>query len=452
MIKKKKNVYMILMLGLIFFAISHVFTIIYIENDYKYKDIGLLPFLLYLYQTEAPKFILSILQFKLIAMPNIVWKILDIGIMISLIYSLGEICLEKDAELGNQLQSKRIILLGLVCSYPFTQMGIFGWIETTINYSWPLGLGLFVIVSLIWIARERKIRSYQYILFVASLIITCNSMPMASIMLIGFIIALRYYRKNAIVYSKLYIYSGSVIILVSLAFSINSLVSAVYGVMNAIIYDTESAEILGTGKFVASYTGIFENLLLGPNLIFFILCAVLMIGMFYKSQNRIKRTIACVPVLVDIFFTSFFGIQKVEARFNKYILPRVADEKQCEYILQIAMVIAFTVVILSIIMTLCWTISQNSQILGVILLALGIGLLIGIGSSVLTPTLVGHAEVYIYIYFAMISTVLLLLKEVDIPNKSIWYKGLYICCVVGALLNLRLTICIATKMRLLLHL
>ncbi len=104
------------------------------------------------------------------------WFILNIVVWVILYYSLDKIIND-----SKSVYVKWAIVLSLL-SYRHYYMASAGWIGTTINYSWPLALGVFSLIPFTKILRNIKITSWEWFLFYLALLFASNFEQMTLIL------------------------------------------------------------------------------------------------------------------------------------------------------------------------------------------------------------------------------------------------------------------------------
>ena len=120
-----------------------------------------------------------------------IWKICNTLIFLLLYYSFKKILNQKNDFFIN------CIIVILIMLYSYTDMSSAGWSPTTINYLWPLALGMFCIIPVSNILKDKKNSYLMYFLTIPCLIFATNQEQCACI-LTGFMLLflLYYYIKT----------------------------------------------------------------------------------------------------------------------------------------------------------------------------------------------------------------------------------------------------------------
>lgn len=134
------------------------------------------------YMQWSSRFLIEMVLVVIASLPLIVWKVLDTLMIVLLFYS------------GNKLlniKNRKILIfeIFLIMTLPWKVFGETGWIATTLNYTWPITLGLYGFSILL----EKKINIFKQIMAFFCIIFACNQEQMCCVML-AFIIICFYIR------------------------------------------------------------------------------------------------------------------------------------------------------------------------------------------------------------------------------------------------------------------
>ena len=80
-----------------------------------------------------------------------------------------------------------LMILWIVLLYPYERMSTAGWAATTVNYVWPLSLGLFSLLSIRKMWDGEKINFLSGFFYVISSIFACNQELCCGILLITYL-------------------------------------------------------------------------------------------------------------------------------------------------------------------------------------------------------------------------------------------------------------------------
>lgn len=111
-------------------------------------------------------------------MPTICWHVLDILMVLLIGY-----CLDKLTHIKNQ-KIKYLSIFTFLMMYQVSTMCSAGWIATTINYSWVVATGLYVVLNIQRIRLGQKISAGSYIMALLAALFAMNHEQMNGLMLL----------------------------------------------------------------------------------------------------------------------------------------------------------------------------------------------------------------------------------------------------------------------------
>ena len=141
-------------------------------DDIKYAKVltnqSLVDYINYRYYNWSSRLIIDGLLVILTHIDMIIWKILDV-----IIYTFGVYYIIK---LVNKKYSKKMAYFGvlLFLMYPFYEMASAGWISTTLNYSWCFAFGIISFIPLIYEVQGEKVNRYMYVISFLALLFATN--------------------------------------------------------------------------------------------------------------------------------------------------------------------------------------------------------------------------------------------------------------------------------------
>ncbi len=168
-------------------------------------------FLVGRYQTWSSRLIIETLMVALIKVPFVIWTALTSLLFTLTGYLIVEMFTEKRFE-------DILLTLSLLLLYPITHMRSAGWIATTLNYQYPLTLGLVALKVLYDYYQNRTISLGKKIISTLCLVFACNAEQAALIIFCFYFLIILY---NKIKYDKkpsLYILVNLIIALLSILF------------------------------------------------------------------------------------------------------------------------------------------------------------------------------------------------------------------------------------------
>lgn len=170
---KIKWAYVVLFLGMLFLHKEMT----YFGDDFYFleasKSQDWFAFLQMRYATWSSRMLIEIVTLWVMTKPLMLWKIIDSGIMVLLAYSV-EICFLKSSSKKNAWFVAFALLL-----YPIFHMSTAGWVTTSINYMWPVALGLYAMIPIRRRFEGKNNNLIQIIATSAALIFACSNEQVA---------------------------------------------------------------------------------------------------------------------------------------------------------------------------------------------------------------------------------------------------------------------------------
>lgn len=156
-------------------ALYHMILPISFGDDVVYKTIldeqTLGEFLRFQWENWTSRILIEFVLLSIIKY-DLLWRILDTVFVVTLGTMLGKITREK-------VFSYAILLL-----YPFHEMASAGWINTTLNYLWPLWSGMLIFTNYQKYMTGEKLHWSVYLWSIPAVLFACDQEQMAVVMLI----------------------------------------------------------------------------------------------------------------------------------------------------------------------------------------------------------------------------------------------------------------------------
>ncbi|MDO4975329.1 MAG: DUF6056 family protein, partial [Alphaproteobacteria bacterium] len=373
----------------------------------------------------------AIIEFVLISIVRFpfVWRILNAAITV-----LGAVSISKIFSYKNTKNINWIICALIFCT-PMNLYNSAGWIATTLNYSWPLFLGLFSILPIKKIIYNEKINWYEYILYFAAMIYATNQEQMCCILLgtyFSFLVYLLFKYKKINVFMLFAVLINIVSFILTIINKGNQFRKE-FSIKSS-FPDFEQVNFFR--KIEMGYSSTLFEFIMKHNFIFFIFTLLIFICVYALKRNKVFRLISLIPVgsififgfLSDFIDRYFPGITSIKNSMTPYgtgitlFSPKtwVPD-------------IILTLVCLSILFSL-YVILENKKtyILTLFILTLGFASRMIMSFS---PTIwVSGPRTCIFMYFSIIITLFILYQEVYTKLKRELFFVDEIIFVLSALL------------------
>lgn len=425
----------------LFYSLFHIFLSPSYWDDKQYRNAlghsieNLIPFLIHGYKLQTSRTAIEFVIGILSLLPHVVWKVLDI-LVIVLLYKELKWFIDRVFKIGGK--ETAWILALLLCAYPFSTMASAGWLATTTNYLWVIAFGMYA-SNKIWksIVLEEKLSVKEYILVVMALIYSACFETMAILMFGGCVIGILYqkFRKRVKISPVMWI-SLLIIIL-----CIGSIVVCP-GNRNRLQYDVgywmeEFEQLNFVDKIRIGIVHAFMHFVSIPSPIFFILNVECFILTCIKVRHFGKRIVAVLPLMINIGWTGYYLINYfVGNKAMTYQVPEPLLKGGPDTIEQIGLCISVLIWFASLFYSM-WTAFEKKVnfYLCIIILVIGCIPEIVVG---LTPTVVtSMLRTTIYLYMAMILIIVCFWGEIQTAWKSFVCLRLlgYITAAGGILLN-----------------
>lgn len=176
-----------------------------------------------------------------------------------------------------------------------------GWIATTLNYSWPLYIGLFSLCLVKKISSEGKLRWYEYPLLILSSAFASNHEQMCiTLFLLYSSFSVYYIYKNKKI---------KISLLMPLVVNISSLVYELTCPGNKVRYSVSIAysfvdfdSISLCRKLELGFSSTLHEITIKANLISFVFALLIFLCVISKNKKSVNRFISGIPLIAFITF------------------------------------------------------------------------------------------------------------------------------------------------------
>ena len=152
----KNHIWVIYLILFVFMVVRHASVKLGVADDVWFLEqskMGLIKYTQMRIQTWTSRNIIELVMLVLLNINKWVWIILDSGMFVLILHSLRKIvCSTKENDWLITLFLMFIIML-----FPFGTFGVAGWYATTLNYEWPLALGLYGLSYITQVLSNEKI-------------------------------------------------------------------------------------------------------------------------------------------------------------------------------------------------------------------------------------------------------------------------------------------------------
>ena len=169
-------------------VIAHLVFHAEIADDISFSSIPLNELFTWLstrYETWSSRVLIELVLVVSLKLPVIVWALINSFMLFLLAYSISYLFTK------NGVREKFIVLFS-VFLFPMVLMSEAGWYATTINYIWPLALGVFSCIPIKKKLMQEPIKLWMYPIYVVSLLFACNHELMCAILFVFYGLFLLY--------------------------------------------------------------------------------------------------------------------------------------------------------------------------------------------------------------------------------------------------------------------
>jgi hypothetical protein len=371
-------------------------------------DSGLMPWLQNRYQTWSSRLLLETTLVLVLRLPFIAWITLDIG-MILLLFSSLRLLLAPEKKLKESM-----ILVLLVCLYPFFHMGSAGWVSTTVIYLWPLSLAAYAFSGMVRFMRGEHIRWYRWLMYGASAFYGCNNELIAMMVLAAGIggLVLAAHKKMPLTVPVF----GMVLSLGCLAFAVTTPGNSVRMASETASWMPVFPALSLLDKMRIGIVSTMEHFLSIPNAVLFLFLLLIAIIVFRECDSFKKRVAGALPLLIQLAYGVYFAVEKLFfTRDFSYSVPEIEPESVSGMLFQGMMAAAFAVMLLCIAFSLSWILRDKRKLI-LYLLALGAALATRLSLSFSPTVLASGTRTYMFIYIVLLAITFLLWKR-GLPKK-----------------------------------
>lgn len=376
------------------------------------------------YSGWSSRILIEIVLIGLLQLPKIIWVLLDSSMMLLLAYSISKLFNHKRKESVNWV----ICLLCLI--YPFFDMCSAGWYATTLNYLWPLALGMFAMIPIKNAYQSKKEKKYMYPLYSLSLLFACNHEQMCAIIFcFYFLFIIDLWRKKKL----------TKFIIFQFFLALASFLFIILCPGNGMRKELEMDRWYPTyGKFHLVhkvYLGIVSMIAVSTfelNILLLILSVILLLVSIYQKKKPIWIFIASMPLMIismfsvfpNLFASAFPGVGRVIDYAGTFtqMVPYIAFNQVETY-----MVLGLCLLLIGSITLTCYTCAKEKERLLIPLVALA-----GFASRIMmgfSPTVYASGKrTFLFLNFAFIILIIYFSKEL-IKNKK--FKNIYIGILVA---------------------
>ncbi len=374
------------------------------------------------------------------ALPNYVWKTLDVIMILVLYHYLSQVIKLLSVPKSNSASraSARPWVLLFFLSFPYCLFATAGWMTTTIAYAWTFST-LFYSLFLFLSASADSSRSFQWYtyIFYELAVLYCANCNLVSFSLAVILLFIYLNCKTKSKACRILFWEGMFGSILNIVMFLVCPGNQVRNIEDARYHDTaELLELSLGGHLRMGINSTFYHFVSIPNAVLFTFCLLLAVCVFYKTSKKAIRICSCVPLALDVFWTGYvFFNYTLPNRTLTYIYPdalfQVCPAAEQYFALASALVMVFLMCYFLAYLT---DFSYLSWILTGILLVLGLFPCVALGFT--TTVSASVMRVASFFYFSIILCACVLIHVCHLFANKLWKYLFYVLGFLGSLLNI----------------
>ena len=227
-------------------------------------------------------------------LPLFIWKFIDIGMYILLLYSISKLIITENKRKMN------FILVGSLLCIPIFILAEAGWVSTINNYIWTSATGLYAMIPLRKIYNNEKISIFQAITYILAIIYASNHEQMAGILFIVYACFTFIYVRNKKIKPIIWILDAIIILsLISILLCPGNVIRKAQEIANCY---PEYANFGILEKLQIGLTSMMDYCLLQERLLFVIFIFVITLALWKNANNLKSKIFAITPIGICIVF------------------------------------------------------------------------------------------------------------------------------------------------------
>ncbi|MCI6189760.1 MAG: DUF6056 family protein [Clostridium sp.] len=416
-IKKKlykmlSNKYLPIIFITILFAFVHI-SLKQLADDIWFRDIisnkSLISYITMRYNTWTSRLIIETCLTSILSIGFWLWKIMDV-IIIDILYISFSKLFNREKNIYVNWAIALLIIL-----YNFKEMSSAGWAATTLNYIWPLSLGLFSLICFKKLYYNEHIRIIEYILYFLSLLYATNQEQMCIILL-----------GVSLIFTFYYIFTKNKKLIIPLIFTIFCIGSLVFifttpgnnlrKIQEIKTWFSGYGLLTFTDKVIISITSTIGEYLFSLNKIFILFMIILLFAIYLKYKKTWLMIFPSIPIGVYLLSNILPWLKdkkiKVGILYDFIPINNMNFDKIEAYIPFIICVL----IILSLLVSI-YLIFGNTKDSLFCMFILTIGILSRM-AMVFSPTLYASGgRTFIFLDFSMIIVIIMIIKNIKRYTK-----------------------------------
>lgn len=374
------------------------------------------------------------------ALPNYIWKTLDVIMIILLYHSLLRVIKTLSAYMpgfGSNTLTRPWGLLFFLC-FPYCLFATAGWMTTTIAYTWTFSTFFYSLSLFLDASADHSSGSlcwYSYLAYGLGILYCANCNLVAFSLLVILIVVYWNCKVRSNAFRILFV-EGMFGCIINIIMFLVCPGNRVRNIEDARYHNT--AELLNLslgGQLRMGINSTFYHFISIPNAILFIFCLLLTVCVFYKTKKNSLRLCSCIPLALDIFWTGYlFFCYTLPNQTLTYIYPDALFQT-CPAAEQYAVLISALIMVICICYFLAYItdFSYLSVILIITMLAFGLFPCVALGFT--TTVSASVMRIASFFYFSLILCAMVLVSVYPLLKNKLCAYTFYTLGFLGAIMN-----------------
>ena len=327
--------------------------------------------------------------------------------------------------------------------YPVERMAGAGWAATTVNYAWPLSFGLFSLISVRKIWDGEKIKFIPGILFILSLIYSCNQELCCGVLFVTYImfaIILSIRDKKKV---NKFIYVQVLVTILSFIFILTTPGNSVRKLDETVGYFPDYYSLSIIEKLATGFTATMGELIGNYSITFAVFTFMIAIYIYTNYKDKFVKAIGITPFVLTMIFSYLNSITNniyiIKLMRDNFLLEQVLiSSKNYTYIGSYVNLIISLIIVISIFASLLLIFKKVKN--NIAFYVFGAGLVTRITLAFSPTIFISRNRTFIIMEIAYLICTLLIWKEFDkTADKKLKvkvYNGIVLLAVVEYLISL----------------
>lgn len=259
------------------------------------NNTSLSEFLVFRYQEWTSRLVIEIGEVIFCGfLPLFIWKFINIGMYILLLYSISKLIITENKRQMN------FVLTGALLCIPIFILAEAGWVATMNNYIWTAATGLYAMIPLRKIYDNEKISIFQAVTYIIAIIYAANQEQMAGILFIIYACFTFVYVRNKKVRPLIFVLDAIIIFsLISILLCPGNAFRKVQEIAN---WYPDYANFGILKKLQLGLTSMMDYCLVQERLLFVIFIFVITLSLWKNTCNLRSKIFALAPISICVAF------------------------------------------------------------------------------------------------------------------------------------------------------